>query len=240
MKTIKIVIFAVLIIVVLTIMGCVPPAEISQSKEADYHNKIGMAYLNEGKIQLAFVEFQKAIQVEPNNKDIAYNLGITYLQLEDYENAKLYFLKAVTLDPKFADAYNNLGVTYMQLQQWREAVRAFQKALANLLYRTPEKAFYSMGMSLYRLGEYEKAVDAFKDSIRRDKSFSLSYYGLALAYNKLERFGEAADVMERAIEIDPEYRGNRDKKVADIKERLYTAKGEEEQDLRDFLEIMNY
>jgi len=53
------------------------------------------------------------VQIEPDNKDIVYNLGIVYLRLEDNENAKQYFLKAVKLDPKFADAYNNLGVTYI-------------------------------------------------------------------------------------------------------------------------------
>ncbi|HTZ17578.1 MAG TPA: tetratricopeptide repeat protein [Dissulfurispiraceae bacterium] len=240
MKTITIAVYAILIVVVLTISGCVPPSEISQPREAEYRNKIGMAYLNEGKVQLAYVEFQKAIQIDPNNKDIVYNLGIVYLQLEDYENARKSFLKAVQLDPKFADSYNNLGVTYMQLRQWKEAIDAFQKALANPLYRTPEKAFYSMGMCYYRLGEYDKSVDAYKDSIRRDRAFVLPYYGMALAYNKQEKFGDAAEVMDKAIQVDPAYQGNRDRKTADIKERLYTAKGEEEQDLRDYLEIMNY
>lgn len=233
-------IFAVLLAVVLSTGGCAPSQEVVHPTEAAYHNKMGMAYLKEGQVQLAYVEFQKAIKIDPDNKEIVYNLGIVYLQLDDYENARQYFLKAVRLDPNFADAYNNLGFTYMQLKQWREAVGAFQKAIANVLYRTPEKAFYSMGMSYYRLGEYEKAVDAFKDSIRRDNTFSLPYYGMALAYNKMERFGDAADVMDRAVEIDQDYRGNRDKKVADIKGRLYTTKGEEETDLRDYLEIMNY
>lgn len=232
--------FLVLLTVALWMAGCVPPAEISPQKEADYHNKMGMAYLNEGKIQLAFVEFQKAKQYEPGNKDIVYNLGIVYLQLEDYENAKQNFFEAIKLDPNFADAYNNLGVTYMQLGKWQDAVSAFRKAISNVFYRTPEKAFYSMGMSYYRLGEYEKAVDAFKDSIRRDDTFVLPYYGLALAYNKMERFGDAAEVMDKAVMIDPAYRGNRDKKVDDMKERLYSAKGDEEKDLKDYLEIMNY
>jgi tetratricopeptide (TPR) repeat protein len=233
-------ILAVLVWVVLVIGGCASPASMAPQKEADYHNKMGEAYLMEGKAQLAFVEFQKAVQIAPTNKEIVYNLGRVYYRLEDYENAKNRFLTAVSLDPNFADAYYGLGVTYMQLNQWREAVGVFQKTLSNLLYRTPENAFYYMGVSYYRLGEYEKAVDAFKDSIRRDRSFVLPYYGMALAYNKLEKYGDAAEVMDKAVEIDTNYRGNRDKKVADIKERLYAAKGDEEQDLKDYLEIMQY
>jgi len=241
MKKADCAIFLTLILIVALILsGCVPPSTIAPSKEAEYHNKIGLAYLNEGKVQLAFVEFQKAAQIEPNNKDIVYNLGIVYMQLEDYEKAKQHFIKAVNLDPAFADAYNNLGVTYMQLEQWHDAVASFKKALSNVLYRTPEKAFYSLGLSYYRLGDYGKSVDAFKDSIRRDYTFVLPYYGLALAYNKLERFGEAADAMDKAIIVDPAYQGKRDKKIEDMKERLYTAKGNDEKDIRDFLEIMNY
>ncbi len=230
---------AALILSVFLAGGCASTGT-SPEKEADYHNKIGRAYLNEGKLQLAFVEFQKAMQSEPDNKDIVYNLGIVYFQLQDYENAKKYFLKAVSLDPKFADAYNNLGATYMQLRQWGPAADSFKKALANPFYRTPEWAFYNLVMSYYRLGEYEKALEAYKDSIRRDRSFVLSYYGMALAYNKMEKYGDASEVLTRAIEIDPAYKGNREKKEADLREEIYTANRDEEQDLRDYLEIMQY
>jgi Tfp pilus assembly protein PilF len=201
---------------------------------------MGMAFLGEGKTQLAYVEFQKALQKDPNNKDVVYNLGLTCFQLEDYENSKKYFLKAVSLAPDFPDGHNNLGVTYMQLGQWQLAADSFRRALANPLYRTPELAFYSLGMALYRMGLYDKAIDSFKDSVRRDRAFALPFYGMALTYNKMERYGEAAAVMEKAIQTDTDYKGNKEKKAADLKERLYAAKGEEEKDLRDFIEIMQY
>jgi tetratricopeptide (TPR) repeat protein len=180
------------------------------------------------------------MQKDPNNKDVVYNLGLTCFQLEDYENSKKYFLKAVSLAPDFPDARNNLGVTYMQLGQWQLAADSFRKALSNPLYRTPELAFYSLGMALYRMGLYEKAIDSFKDSVRRDRAFPLPYYAMALTYNKMERYGEAAELMEKAIQTDPDYKGNKEKKAADLRERLYTAKGEEEKDLRDLLEILQY
>jgi type IV pilus assembly protein PilF len=229
----------VLITAISFLCGC-SSSQVSPEADAAYHNKMGMAYLNEGKVQLAYVEFQKAIQKDPDNKEINYNLGLTSIQLEDYENAKKYFLRAVSLAPDYPDAHNNLGVTYMQLGQWELAIASFRKALSNPLYRTPELAFYSLGMSLYRLGMYDKAIDAFKDSIRRDRSFPLPYYGLALAYNRMERYGEAAEALERAIMIDPAYKGDKGKKSSELKERLYSVKGTEERDIRDFLDILQY
>jgi len=67
----------------------------------------------------------------------------------------------------------------------------------------------------------KRRLTHLKTLIRRDNTFVLPYYGMALAYNKLERFGDAAEMMDRAIMIDPGYQGNRDKKVADMNERLY-------------------
>jgi type IV pilus biogenesis/stability protein PilW len=232
-------VIALFIIGSFCISGC-SSSQVSSESDANYHNKMGMAYLNEGKLQLAYVEFQKAMQKDPNNKEVLYNLGITSIRLEDYESAKNYFVRTVKLAPDFADAQNNLGATYMQLGQWQLAIDSFRRALANPLYRTPELAYYSLGISLYRLGIYEKALDSFKDSIRRERSFPLPYYGMALVYNKLERYGEAAEALDRAILIDPEYKGNKEKKAADLKDRLYSVKGVEEQDIRDYLEIMQY
>ena len=232
-------IYAILALIIFAAAGC-SSSRMSSESDANYHNKMGMAFLGEGKVQLAYVEFQKAMLKDTDNKDVAYNLGLTCFQLEDYENSKKYFLKAVSLAPDFPDASNNLGVTYMQLGQWQLAADSFRKALANPLYRTPELAFYSLGMALYRMGLYEKAIDSFKDSVRRDRAFALPFYGMALAYNKLGRYGEAAELMEKAIQTDSDYKGDRVKKTANLRERLYTAKGEEEKDLRDFLEIMQY
>jgi len=226
-------------------VGCSSGSSSSSSRvgadgDANYHNTIGTAFLREGKIQLAYVEFQKAIKADSNNRDANYNLGLACFQLEDYEKSKKYFQKAVSLAPDFPDAHNNLGVAYMQLGQWGDAAESFRRAIANPLYQTPELAYYSLGMALYRMGKYEQAVESFKDSIRRDRNFALPYYGMALAYNKMERFGEAADLMEKAIQTDANFRGDKGKKAASLRERLYTAKGMEEKDIRDFIDIMQY
>ncbi len=224
---------------VILISGCAT-VSVEELKEAEFHYKMGVSHLNEGNIQMAFVDFQKAYRITPDNKEILNSLGLVYLQLEEFEKAKNLFLRAVSIDSEFSEAYNNLGVTYSKRGQWTEAIDAFKKALANPLYQTPERAFYNLGMSYYRVRQYGPAIDAFKDAIKRAPLFSLPYYGLALAYNKESRYGDASAIIARAIEIDPAYRGDRKKFIADVRQRLITAKGEEEEDFRDYLEMMRY
>jgi len=93
---------------------------------------------------------------------------------------------------------------------------------------------------LLRLGEYGKAVDSFKDSIRRIIRLFFPITVMALAYNKLERFGDAAEMMDRAIMIDPGYQGNRDKKVADMNERLYSQREKKKRTCGIIWKIMQY
>ncbi len=220
-------------------VGCAS-VSIDQQREADFHHKMGISYLNEGNIQMAFVQLQKAFQLNPDNKEILNSLGLIYLQLEEFEKAKSLFHKAVSIDPKFSDAHHNMGVAYINTRQVKEAIESFQEALSNPLYQTPEKSFYLLGLSYYRLNQFEPAINAFKDSIKRAPLFAFSYYGLALAYNKIERYGDAASIITRAIEIDPSYKGDRASFIEAVKKRLLTAKDEEESDLRDYLEIMRY
>ena len=213
---------------------------VRDQKEADFHYKMGIASLGEGNLQSAFVEFQKTLQLDPNYKDALVNLGYIHLQFEEFEKAKGLFLRAISIDSQFSDAYTYLGITYIKMHQWQEAVEPLKKALSNVLYKSPGKAFYYLGMAYYRMGLFDKAVDAFKDSIKRSPSAPEAYYGISLTYNKTGRYGDAAAMIERAIEIDPAFNSDKAKFISEMKQSLLTSKGEDETDTRDYLEIIKY
>lgn len=229
----------ILLLVLSFIAGCASVAP-EQQKEADFHYKMGVSYLNEGQPQKGFVEFQKALQIDADHKEALNSLGLIYVQWGELEKARGLFLKATALDPHFSDAYNNLGITYRESGQWREAVDAFKQALTNPLYQSPEWALYNLGVTYYRSGQPELAIETFKDSLKRSPSLSLPYYGLALSFNKTGRYGDAASALERAVGLDPAYQGNRAKFADDIRQRLLTAQGAVEAEFRDYLEIMRY
>ncbi|HKN18631.1 MAG TPA: tetratricopeptide repeat protein [Dissulfurispiraceae bacterium] len=224
----------------LALISCKTVPVQNEEKEADSHYKMGIAYLSEGNIQPAFVEFQKTLQLNPDNKDALINLGYVYLQFEEYEKAKGLFLRAVSIDPQFADAYTYLGITYIKMRHWNEAIEPLKKALSNVLYKSPGKGFYYLGMAYYRMGLFDNAIDAFKDSIKRSPSTPQAYYGLSLAYNKTGRYGDAAAMIERAIEIDPSFNSDKAKFITEMKQNLLTSKGEDETDTKDYLEIIKY
>ncbi len=212
----------------------------ASKKESDFYYKLGASYMREGELQKAFVELQKAKELDPANKEVLNLLGLLYFQFEDYENAIKHFKKAISIDRKFSDARNNLGTVYATQKRWKEAIEEFRKAIENPLYQTPETALTNLGFVYYRLKRFDEAIDAFNKALKRNPDFQRAYLGLALSYNKKSRYGEAASFMEEALKRDPLYRGDRFRAIKDMEERLLRARGEEAEDLRDYLEILRY
>ncbi|MGB9716596.1 MAG: tetratricopeptide repeat protein [Thermodesulfovibrionales bacterium] len=234
MKKICIVIFCVIIH-----FSCAT-GTVKNVEKANAHYQLGVSYLNENKLQMAYVEFQKAIELDPDNKDVYQALGIIYLNFDDLQRAKDSFLKAVNLDPNFSEAYNNLGVTYGKMGKWSEAINSFKSALKNPLYRTPENAYGNLGNAYYRLGRIDDAIDNYKEALKRSPDYYRSYYGLALCYNIKGQYGDASNAFTKAVELDPLFGGDMEKAFRFFDNKRLTAKGEEAKDILDYLEIMRY
>lgn len=218
--------------------GCAS-APVEQQIEADLYYRLGLSYLNEGNYQMAYIQFQLAHQLEPKNKDILNSLGIVYLHFENFEKSKSFFLLAIAVDDSFSAAHNNLGILYLKMTKWNEAIEHFKKSLSNPLYQNPESAYFNLGTAYYRLGKYELAVTAFKDALKRVPAFVPSYYGLALAYNRTGRYGEASEMLIKAIEMDSAYNGDKMKFIQEIRKQ-YLKSDKDTSDLEDYLEIVNY
>jgi Tfp pilus assembly protein PilF len=228
-------------LIFLIAVGCASTRTEDRIKQATAHYQLGLSYLNDNNIQPAYVEFQKALEFNPNDKEALNALGlINLLKFEDYPKAIDYFTRAVKIDGNYSDAVNNLGVAYEKSGKFREAVDAYQRALSSPVYRNAEKAFNNLGRAYYRMKKYAEAVDAYKESLRRFSDFHPPYYGLALCYNAVGRYDSAATSLKRAIELDPDFKGDREKFVTEMKSKKLLAKGGDEQDIEDLLEILKY
>ncbi|MBS1235082.1 MAG: hypothetical protein H6R43_798, partial [Nitrospirae bacterium] len=69
----------VTVICLLSAIACATTASQDALQQAGAHYKIGVAYLNESKAQQAFVEFQKAYELNPHDKEVLNAIGYIYL-----------------------------------------------------------------------------------------------------------------------------------------------------------------
>ena len=229
----------VLLVIIITLTAAC--ATTGDTNRADAYYKLGIAYLNDNKVQQAFVEFHKAYDLNPHNKEILNAIGIVYLlHLEETDKAIEYFERAVKEDPLYSEAFNNLGYAFEKKGEFEKAIAFYRKALSNPLYPTAEKAYINMGNSYYRLGNFDAALQSYKEAIKRAPSLGLAYWRLALCLNAMGRYGDASTAVSEAVKLDPAYGGDREKAIEDLSLSKLKAKGHEERDIRDYIEILKY
>ena len=215
MKTIKSLSYRSVILLLLFVVGCATSqSRLKRQNEASAHYKLGIAQLNENRVQEAFVEFQKAVEIDPKNADIHYALGHVYYQRGNNLEAAREFKTVLQLDPEYSAAHNFLGQVYGTDKRWDDAIQEFQKALKNPKYDTPHLAHYNLGLVYENKGQFADAIKEFQEALRIDPNFVtpaggtsayLVYYVMGQSYVKMEKPKEAIDAYQNALKLLPDY-----------------------------------
>jgi len=75
------------------------------------------------------MDYNQAIQLNPNFAEAYNNRGVSYVDLKQYGQAIADYNQAIQLDPNYADSYNNRGVVYIvQLGMPEKGCLDFKKA----------------------------------------------------------------------------------------------------------------
>jgi tetratricopeptide (TPR) repeat protein len=82
-----------------------------------------------GNWSMVMAQYDKILEISPNNSIAMHRLGLIYYGREDYESARKNFEKVVNLFPFDYDALSMLAWSHFQLKNFREAKVLFQKAL---------------------------------------------------------------------------------------------------------------
>jgi type IV pilus biogenesis/stability protein PilW len=190
---------------IIHVVSCATTPNAENIKNAEVHNKLAESYLNKSQFNEAFVELQKALKLNPENKVTLNYLGYVSTQFGKNNDAITYYKQAISVDPDYSEAHNNLGVVYAEIEEWDNAIASFKSALKNPVYRTPVMAYSNMGYVFYRKGEFRKAADSFEEALIRNPISPRTLYLLGLVYIELDNDYEAIENFSKAVGIMPEY-----------------------------------
>ncbi|WP_299121366.1 tetratricopeptide repeat protein [uncultured Tenacibaculum sp.] len=136
----------------------------------DYTNS-GLLKSHLSKYNEAIKDYNKAIEMDPNN-DLAFNnRGYTYNILEDYEKGLKDFEKAILLNSNFAYALNNRGFSKIKLGDKKEGFEDLKKSMK--IDGTNSYCYLNFGLYYFENNEYEKALDYLKKAKELDDTTHL-------------------------------------------------------------------
>lgn len=171
---------------------------------ADAHYKVGVASLNVNDLQRALVEFQKAINLAPEDKKLHFAIAQVYDRQERTGEAARALKEAIRIDPAYSEAYNYLGTIHTKEQRYEEALEVFRKALENPLFSTPQLTHYNTGLAYQAMGRPDDAIRKFQQSTRIDPSFMPGYLAWGQLATRQGRHKDAVDAYRGAISLQPD------------------------------------
>jgi tetratricopeptide (TPR) repeat protein len=93
-------------------------------------NKLGIAYQHLYALDIAKLQYEKALQINPTYPEAINNLGTVYYGQQNYHKAEVYYLKAIKLKPNCASFYSNLGTAYFADHNYKRGMAAYRKAFS--------------------------------------------------------------------------------------------------------------
>ncbi len=182
--------------------GCSTTEEEIQKSKGYYQEGVASLAVDR---QKAFVSFQRAVQVNPKNKEAHYGLGHIYAQQGKFNQAEEEFRTAIGLDEDYSEAHAYLGQVLVSQGRWSEAINSYKSALGNPLYPTPDLARFHLARALAHEGELQAAMEAYEDALLVNPPSvppALLHLELGQIYYKLGFQSRAKDTLNKVTSLD--------------------------------------
>ncbi|MCK4763845.1 MAG: trypsin-like peptidase domain-containing protein, partial [Candidatus Aminicenantes bacterium] len=193
---------------------------------AEAHYYLGMSYKKERPYDA--VRFLKlAIELDLGNLEAYCELGTIYNEVEMFRDAIQTLQQALAVDSDCPAALIQLGIAYSSSKDHRAAVKILERAIDVV---GSAEAYFYLGYAYIATRTYDKAFDAFDESVNRDPDFFEAYLGLGYCYAAFGNWEKGIHTLKQAYFLEPGhpethfllglmYLGNNDPSSADFEIR---------------------
>lgn len=148
---------------------------------------------------------ERAVQMDPKNKDAWYYLGRTYYTQSLPQNARKAFETVLALDPHDSKAENNLGLLFETDGNTDAAIDAYRKAIEwqSAEAHPSEQPYLNLGNLFLTLARLDESIGALEKAVGLAPNNPQAHLRLGMAYARKNRLKEAQVHLEAAVRLDP-------------------------------------
>ena len=143
--------------------------------------ELAFEYQNKKKFESAKILYEKINTVDPEIKNVQFNLGTIYEELNEIKKAIDCYEKVIKIDPFFIYSYNNLGLIFQKLGQEEQAIKYFQKIIK--INPNYSKAYNNLGAIYGGQKRYKDAVENYIKSLENDNKNTVALNNLISLLN---------------------------------------------------------
>jgi tetratricopeptide (TPR) repeat protein len=181
--------------------------QVTQGNYIAYQN-LGNVLQDEGELDAALEQYQKAANEYPEYATIHENIGNVLLLKGRFDEALLELKYAVNLNPNSSTAFNSMGWIYLMTRQYEHAATLFRHAID----LNPENEFAQInyGTPLVSLGRYDEAIAQLARVAQAGPDQIDARTNLALALAGRGDVDQAVAELQQVLQVAPDCRPARE------------------------------
>ncbi|KLI34521.1 tetratricopeptide repeat protein, partial [Brachyspira hyodysenteriae] len=149
----------------------------------------------------AIKDYDKAIELNPNNEMAYINRGFAKSDLKMYEESIDDYTKVIELNPNNEMAYINRGLAKSDLKMYEESIEDYDKAIE--LDPNNSEAYLNRGISKSNLKRYKEVIEDYNKVIELDPNNSEAYLNRGASKGYLKEYESSINDFNKAIELNP-------------------------------------
>ncbi|MBI4778718.1 tetratricopeptide repeat protein, partial [Candidatus Desantisbacteria bacterium] len=158
-----------------------------------YYNNLGVAYYADNSLDLAQAQYQKALELMPDDMDVHINLGAVYHDKGLLQESIHEYEKALRQGNKNSRIYFGLGVVYATYGDLKKArlnltlalkcEPEYEEASDMLsLLDNPKRLYLNFADKYYRAGNYDLSIELYSRVLKIDPACQDVLMGMGLCY----------------------------------------------------------
>ena len=181
--------------------GATAGGDLGGQRESETPLERGERKLASGELELALADFERALELDPQDAVAWAQHGVCLGRLGRQAEALESLARALELDPSNAEAWDKLGTVKLKLRRDAEALEAYARSLAldptrSEVWSNRAQVRASSGMSWGAIEDSERALEL-------DSENAGAYAALGWAKSSLGQREEGLEDLGRALELDP-------------------------------------
>lgn len=163
----------------------------------------GSAYYLDDQPSLAFADFSKVIELDPNDSEAYQFLGIIRLDEGKYQEALANFDRAIAINPRDAVGYHYRCLDYEVLRSFEKAIGDCSRAIELGFALKLAETYHARGTSYAQLRQFDHARADLDKAIEINPRYASAYLNRCIVKQKLGLQNAIADC-KKAVEIEPD------------------------------------
>lgn len=164
-----------------------------------YSNK-GLTLIKLSRFNEALQCIEKGIEMNPESAISWSDKANALNNLKRYEEAKEASLQAIKLDPKIPGAWVDKAIAELYLERFKEASDSIETALK---INPKDSRALAIKANFKVFKEVSNDIKKYEDLLKKNPNDVQSFINKGLAYLRIEKFEDALECFNSALDIDP-------------------------------------